>query len=37
MEGIHIEVSNASAAQKTSEHHNVCSPYSIDISRLLPR
>jgi hypothetical protein len=33
MEGIHIEVSNASATQKISERHNVRSAYSIDILR----
>jgi hypothetical protein len=32
-----VEVSNASIAQKISERHNIRSPYSIDISRLLPR
>jgi hypothetical protein len=32
-----MEVSNASVAQKISERHNVRSPYSINISRLLPR
>jgi hypothetical protein len=37
MEGIHIEVSNASVAQKISERPNVRSAYSINISRLLPR
>jgi hypothetical protein len=31
-EGTHIEVSNASAAKKISECHNVRSVYSIDIS-----
>jgi hypothetical protein len=37
MEGIHIEVSNASVAQEISERHNVRSAYSINISQLLPR
>jgi hypothetical protein len=35
MEGIHIEVYNASVAQKISERHNVCSAYSVDMSRCL--
>jgi hypothetical protein len=33
MEGIHIEVSNASVAQKISERPNVRSAHSIDIPR----
>jgi hypothetical protein len=33
MEEIHIEVSNASVAQKISERHNVHSAYCIDILR----
>jgi hypothetical protein len=36
-EGIQIEVSDASVAQKISERHNVRSLYSINISQLLPR
>jgi hypothetical protein len=31
IKGIHIEVSNASVAQKISERHHVRSAYSIDI------
>jgi hypothetical protein len=33
MEGIHIEVSNASVAQKISKRHNVRSVYNLDILR----
>jgi hypothetical protein len=33
MEGIHIEVSNACAAQKIFECHHVRSVYNIDIMR----